>query len=157
MTREAFGPNLRRARLKLGISLETIAARTKVSVELWEAMERNNLHRWPTGIFARAWVREYARIVGVDPEEMVSELCRWFPQGDRRLETIARAQAEILGQPLAWRDHLPPTVAANRRAATLSPSAGAAGLVDAVTDRWSVLVDAFAHVLPRLRRARGRA
>ena len=157
MTREAFGPNLRRARLTLGISLETIAARTKVSVELWEAMERNDLHRWPTGIFARAWVREYARIVGVDPEAMVSELCRWFPQGDRRVETIARAQAEILGQPLAWRDHLPPTVGANRRAATLSPSVGAAGLVDAVTDRWSALVDAFASVFLRLRRARGRA
>ncbi len=157
MTREAFGPNLRRARLKRGISLETIAAETKVAVALWEGMEHGDLHRWPTGILARAWIREYARIVGADPEETVGELCRWFPQGDRRVESIVRPQAEMLGHRLDWRDDLPPPVRRDRRAVRLSPPTGAAGLLAAVTDRWSALVTAFAHVFVWLRRARSRA
>ena len=157
MTREAFGPNLRRARMRLGISLDTIAAETKVSVDLWDAMEHNDLRRWPTGIFARAYIREYARIVGADPEETVDELCRWFPQGDRRTDSIARAQADILGHRLDWRDDLPPSVSANRRFARVEPPSGAAGLAAGVADRWTALVDGLAHVFVWLRRARGRA
>ena len=51
--REAFGPNLRRLRLQRGVSLERIARDTKVSVALWDALEHNNLNRWP-GAFSPA-------------------------------------------------------------------------------------------------------
>ena len=33
---------------------------TKLSVELWEALEDNNLARWPKRVFARSYVRDYA-------------------------------------------------------------------------------------------------
>ena len=39
---EAFGPNLRRIRLRRGISLDELSARTNVSAELWEAMEHEH-------------------------------------------------------------------------------------------------------------------
>ena len=90
---EAFGPNLRRIRLERGVTLEGIASETKVSVGLWSAMERNDRKRWPTGIFARSWVRAYALAVGVDPESTVDEFCRCFPHGDCRSEPLFRGQA----------------------------------------------------------------
>src|SRR5260221_3910182 len=82
--REAFGPNLRRARVQAGVSLRTIVEATNVNEALWEGLERNDFSRWPNGISARAFVREYALMIGVDPESTVDDFCRWFPQGDRR-------------------------------------------------------------------------
>jgi len=105
--REAFGPNLRRMRLQRGISLNDIAHRTKVSAELWAGLERNDLSRWPSGIFARAYVREYAHALGIDAEVTVDEFCRCFPQGDRRARRIVKGQAELVGHELQWSDDLP--------------------------------------------------
>lgn len=104
----AFGPNLRRIRMQRGVSLERIAADTKVGIELWSGLERNDLSRWPTGIYARAFVRAYAQAVGVDPEATVDDFCRAFPHGDRRAEKTIRGQAEIVGLPvIEWHDGAP--------------------------------------------------
>ena len=99
---EAFGPNLRRIRIQRGITLEQIAAETKVSVNLWDGLEHNDFGRWPAGIFARSYVREYASLIGVDPESTVDEFCRWFSRGDRRVPRLVREQAEIVGHQLEW-------------------------------------------------------
>jgi transcriptional regulator with XRE-family HTH domain len=104
--RDRFGPNLRRIRQQRGIPLQEIADRTNVDVELWEALERNDFSRWPSGISARAFVREYARAIGVDPETTVDDFCRSFPQGDRRRGNIIRAGSELLGIPSEWQDDL---------------------------------------------------
>jgi cytoskeletal protein RodZ len=112
---EAFGPNLRRARLQAGVSLRTIVEATNVSEALWEGLERNDFSRWPNGIFARAFVREYAQAIGVDPEATVDEFCRWFPQGERRAEPELRVSAEIVNHQLEWQDHVPAVVKEDRR------------------------------------------
>jgi transcriptional regulator with XRE-family HTH domain len=95
--RETFGPRLRRERERRGISLETIASLTNVSVELWKGFENNDFSRWPTGLYARAFVRDYAKAVGVDADEVVDDFCRLFPLGDRRAVALIRAQAELIG------------------------------------------------------------
>ena len=104
MTRDAFGPNLRRIRLQRGITIEQIADRTNIAEDLLEGLERNDFSEWPTGIFARAYVRQYAYAIGVDPDSTVEEFCREFPQGDRRAEAALREHAEIVGHVLEWRD-----------------------------------------------------
>ena len=89
------------------MSLERIAQDTKVGLALWAGLEKNDLSRWPTGIYARAYVRAYAQAIGVDPETTVDDFCRAFPHGDRRAENVIRGQAEIVGHPdLAWKDQL---------------------------------------------------
>ena len=114
--RAAFGPNLRRIRIQRGVSLEQIAASTKVPAALWEGLERNDFSRWPNGIYARSFVREYSNAVGVDPESTVDDFCRWFPQGDRRAEALISGHAEIVGHDrLEWRDHVPPAAEGERR------------------------------------------
>jgi len=95
--RDSFGPRLRRERERRGISLETIASVTNVSMELWQGFESNDLSRWPKGLFARAFVRDYAKAVGLDANEVVDDFCRLFPLGDRRALPLIREQARLIG------------------------------------------------------------
>jgi transcriptional regulator with XRE-family HTH domain len=74
-----FGRRLRDQRERRGISLETVAANTKISASLLAALERGDLSTWPGGIFRRAFVREYATAIGISPEPIVAELSRLFP------------------------------------------------------------------------------
>jgi transcriptional regulator with XRE-family HTH domain len=113
--REAFGPNLRRVRIQRGVSLQQIATETNVSEVLWAAMERNDFSRWPNGIFARAFIRDYAKLIGADPDATVDEFCRWFPHGDRRALGQIRGQAAIVNHALDAADELPEHVDEDRR------------------------------------------
>jgi len=102
--RDTFGPRLRRERERRGISLETIATITNVSIELWQGFERNDFSRWPKGVFARAFVRDYAKAVGLDANEVVDDFCRLFPLGDRRVVPTIREQARLIGHEPAVQD-----------------------------------------------------
>jgi|SRR5687768_961930 transcriptional regulator with XRE-family HTH domain len=124
--RDTFGPRLRRERERRGISLDTIATVTKVGIDLWAGLERNDFSRWPSGIFARAFIRDYAKAVGLDADEVVDEFCRLFPQGDRRVTRIIKNQAELIGHSPTIADDpglLPP--AGDRRSAARDRAADA--------------------------------
>jgi hypothetical protein len=112
--RDTFGPRLRREREWRGISLDTIAVATKVSADLWDGLERNDFSRWPSGIFARAFVRDYARAVGLDADEVVDEFCRLFPIGDRRASRLIKAQAALIGHSPALTETMMPTTGDRR-------------------------------------------
>jgi transcriptional regulator with XRE-family HTH domain len=108
LEKATFGPVLRAARERRGVTLAQIAAETKLGVELWADLEDNNLSRWPRQIYARSYVRDYALRVGMDADEIVNEFCRLFPEwGDRRAEKLIRGQAAIINHDLTWQD-LPP-------------------------------------------------
>lgn len=68
----SFGEELRREREIRGISLKEIADATKISKRFLEAIERNDHHTLPAPVFTRGFVREYARYVGLNSEEMVN-------------------------------------------------------------------------------------
>lgn len=67
-----FGEDLRREREIRGISLKEIADATKISKRFLEALERNDHKTLPAAVFTRGFVREYARYVGLNAEEMVN-------------------------------------------------------------------------------------
>ena len=105
LEKESFGPVLRAARERAGVTLEDMAAETKLGTELWADLEDNNLSRWPRRIYARSYIRDYAERVGLDPEETVNDFCRLFPEwGDRRAEPTIRRKAAILNHELTWED-----------------------------------------------------
>ena len=101
---ERFVVRLRRSREHQRISLNEIATGIRVKVELLEAFERCDLSAWPRGLYARAWVRDYARVVGFDPMETVNEFCRLFPHGDRRAGNTLQGIAEIVASQSGYRD-----------------------------------------------------
>jgi hypothetical protein len=74
-----FGARLRSHRERRGIDLDTIARSTKIGVGILEGLERDDISRWPSGIFRRGFIRAYARAVGLDPESTLKEFLEWFP------------------------------------------------------------------------------
>jgi transcriptional regulator with XRE-family HTH domain len=77
-----FGGGLRDARERAGLTLEEIARQTKVGASQVRALERNDLSRWPGGIFRRGFVRHYAEMVGLDPDETVAAFVQAFPESE---------------------------------------------------------------------------
>ncbi len=80
--REQFGPWLRRERECRGISLQEIAEKTKIGAPLFAGLERNDVSRWPSGIYRRSFMRAYAEAIGLDAERLVEQFQRLFPAGD---------------------------------------------------------------------------
>jgi hypothetical protein len=103
-SQDAFVTRLRRHRERTGITLDEIATATRIKRELLDAFERNDLSEWPRGVYARAWVRAYATVVGVDPVDTVDEFCRIFPHGDRRTGGTLQEFAAIVAHPSEYRD-----------------------------------------------------
>src|SRR3954447_19383169 len=68
----SFGDWLRRQREMREISLRDIADRTKISLRYLEAMEADRFDLLPAPIFAKGFLREYARYVGLSPDEVVN-------------------------------------------------------------------------------------
>ena len=79
MTEEGFGSRLRRERERRHIALSSISANTKISVALFEGLERDDVSRWPSGIFRRAFIRAYAEGIGLDPDTVSREFNEHFP------------------------------------------------------------------------------
>jgi hypothetical protein len=77
--RQTFVSFLRTHREQHGITLPEIAESTKIGLGLLEALERDDLSRWPKGIFRRAFFREYVAAIGLSPEPLLIEFVRLFP------------------------------------------------------------------------------
>jgi cytoskeleton protein RodZ len=87
----SFGTRLRQQRERRGVELAAIAEQTKIKRSLLEALERDDLKYWPTGIFRRSWVRNYAQAIGADADAVVRELCALYPEEEVSVESIASA------------------------------------------------------------------
>lgn len=92
MTDESFGARLRRERERRQIALSSIAANTKISLGLLQALERDDLSRWPSGIFRRAFIRAYAEAAGLDPVAIAHEFLERYPDApdDSRRQPASR-------------------------------------------------------------------
>lgn len=77
---EEFGARLRRQREHRGVTLAAVAESTKIKRSLLVDLERGDLSRWPAGIYRRAFLREYADIIGASPADTVNECLRLFPE-----------------------------------------------------------------------------
>lgn len=88
----SFGEDLRKEREIRGISLREIADATKISKRFLEALERNDHKTLPAPVFTRGFVREYAKYVGLNAEELVNRY-NFAAADDDRIEkppTVAK-------------------------------------------------------------------
>jgi hypothetical protein len=75
-----LGARIRAHREERQISLGTVAAETKIKLSTLEGLENDDVSSWPEPIYRRAYVRAYARVVGLDPEELVREFLEAHPE-----------------------------------------------------------------------------
>jgi transcriptional regulator with XRE-family HTH domain len=76
---ESFGARLRAERERRQVALKSISERTKIGIGLLEALERDDVSRWPSGIFRKSLMRSYAEAIGLDPEPIVREFLERYP------------------------------------------------------------------------------
>jgi len=71
------------ARQKLGWSVGDVAAKLRMSIQQVDALEQADYSRLPTGTFLRGFVRSYAKLVGLDPEQILKALEETHPDSRR--------------------------------------------------------------------------
>jgi len=95
---ESFGARLRRQRERQQVCIADIAARTKIKASLFEAIERDDASRWPSGIFRRSFMRAYAGAIGLDVDATVREFLEQFPDPAAPAELDSVAAAAPVGE-----------------------------------------------------------
>ncbi len=103
---ESFGGRLRQRREERQIALSAIADDTKIKLTLLEGLERDDVSHWPSGIFRRAYIRAYAHMIGLDPDEVVREFLEVYPEPAAEAATTAALAA---AEEAARRNAAPPT------------------------------------------------
>lgn len=72
----SIGETLRRERLGRGLDLSQVSRDTRITVRFLESIEADRFDKLPGGVFTRSFVRQYARALGLDEEEIAAELQR---------------------------------------------------------------------------------
>jgi cytoskeleton protein RodZ len=72
----SIGETLRRERQKRNLQLDQVSRELKISTRFLEAIEQENFDRLPGGVFAKSFVRQYARMLDLDEEEAAAEVQR---------------------------------------------------------------------------------
>lgn len=68
------GETLRRERLKRNLELDQVSRELKISVRFLEAIEDEEFEKLPGGVFAKAFVRQYGRLLGLNDDELTAQL-----------------------------------------------------------------------------------
>jgi len=76
---DSFGSRLRYERERRQIALKSIAESTKIGLSLLEGLERDDVSRWPSGIFRKSFIRSYAEAIGLKPDSVVREFVERYP------------------------------------------------------------------------------
>ncbi len=67
---DKFAEELRQAREENEITLQQMAAKTRIDIKFLEAIDNGNFSFLPT-IYVRAFIKQYAKTVGLDEEETI--------------------------------------------------------------------------------------
>ena len=73
-TQDSIGRVLREAREAQGVTLEEAAARLRLMHRQIEAMETDDFDSLGQPVFARGFVRNYARLLGLAPETLLTRM-----------------------------------------------------------------------------------
>lgn len=90
---KGFGAMLREARESLGISIGDVSSRTRLSVDQIRAIEEEDLERLPEPVYVRAFLRAYAKAIGIDYEPVVNDYVTRCGGGGVRIPEHAPEEA----------------------------------------------------------------
>jgi len=89
------GLELRQARERRGLSLQSLSHRTKISPRVLQAIEASDVNALPAWVFTRAFIRTYAKEVGLDPEDTLRRYLEPFAEPP----TVESQTAEVVSRP----------------------------------------------------------
>ena len=114
-TPDTLGGRLKGERVRRGLTLHQVSESTKIPSSLLNALERDDVSRWPKGLYRRAFFRAYVTALGLTPDAWMAEFARTWPD-----DTLGEAPVDDVET--ASR---PATAEHDRLALTLAAGAGA--------------------------------
>src|SRR5699024_1381740 len=81
-----IGAKLKEARVAKGLSLESLQETTKIQKRYLIAIEEGNFQILPGKFYARAFIKEYANAVDLDPNELLEEHKEEVPKTEEQEE-----------------------------------------------------------------------
>jgi cytoskeleton protein RodZ len=89
------GERLQAARIQQGLSLEDVASRMHLSINILEAIEENDFEEITAPIFVKGYLRAYARIVALDEDEMITLYSDFYSEEDPPITSTSNMVPEL--------------------------------------------------------------
>ena len=109
-----IGDKLRSAREAKGLSIEDIEKVTKIQGRYLTAIEQDDFDKLPGDFYVRAFIRQYAQVVGLDGKQLLSEYHNDVPQAepDEYVEDSIDNKSEEVSKTTSnkkkiWKEYLP--------------------------------------------------
>ncbi|WP_063507314.1 helix-turn-helix domain-containing protein [Lactobacillus acetotolerans] len=77
-----IGDKLRSAREAKGLSIADVEKATKIQSRYLTAIEKNDFDKLPGDFYVRAFIRQYAQVVGLDGKKLLSEYHKEIPKAE---------------------------------------------------------------------------
>lgn len=109
-----IGSKLKSAREEKGLSIEDVEKTTKIQSRYLTAIENNEFDKLPGDFYVRAFIRQYAQVVGLDGKELLSEYHEEVPEAtpDEYVENSIDNKSEEVRETTdnkknLWKNYLP--------------------------------------------------
>lgn len=109
-----IGEKLKSAREAKGLSIEDIEKATKIQSRYLKAIENNEFDKLPGDFYVRAFIRQYAQVVGLDGKELLSDYHEDVPESkpDEYVENSLDNKSEEVQETTdnkknLWKNYLP--------------------------------------------------
>lgn len=90
---ESPGRRLRVLRQSKGWEIERVASQLHLRPHLVEAIEQDRFHELPGPVFVMGYLRNYARLLGIDPEPLIGAYRAANPEPESRAPWVNRSSA----------------------------------------------------------------
>ena len=127
-----IGPSLIGGREALGLSVDDVSNRLRLSPRQIHALESDDFIILPEAVITRGFIRNYARLLGIDPAPLLQIYNQYVPVQDNQAIAIPSANIVISGEAnRSWRTY-----------------AWVAGVVILLLGGWIAYMDYFSKKLP---------
>lgn len=97
-----LGDTLKEQRERLGIDLRDVARALKIRHDYLVAIERSEFEKLPGEVFAKGYIRAYARYLNIDPEPLIEEFNNLYKKEEKN--PLSELNPEIVGKNLKKRN-----------------------------------------------------
>ena len=98
----SLGTLLREERMQQNVVLKEISARTRICVEILQAIENDRFEAIPGGWYRQSFLRQYAAALGLDAEKVVSQFKMQYDEPPLPLPIPPRRSPRRIWADLTW-------------------------------------------------------